>query len=338
MQRSLLSLLVIGHAGLAFGQPPPGYYDPALGLSGQPLKTALYGIIDNHVAYQYTQLWSFFPSTDDRPDGKVWDIYSDNPSGAEPYLFTFGTDQCGQYSDEGDCYNREHSFPQSWFNSTVPTVSDLFHIYPTDGVVNGHRGDLPYGRVGSVDWVSLNGTKVGPSNWPGYSNTVCEPIDEYKGDLARGYFYLMTRYMPQVPSWSCDMIAAGDLNIWATNLLMQWHAQDPVSQKEVDRNNAIYAVQQNRNPYIDHPEWVAYVWGPTAGIEGVEASTLRLWVADDVLHLEGAVPDGSLVEVLDALGRSTWSGRFTSSTVALPTLTNGTYIVRVGQRVLRFVR
>ena len=177
MQRILLSVLLIGHVALAFGQPPPGYYDPASGLSGQPLKAALYGIIDNHVAYQYSQLWSFFPSTDDRTDGKVWDIYSDNPSGAEPYLYTFGTDQCGQYNDEGDCYNREHSFPQSWFNSAVPMVSDLFHIYPTDGAVNGQRGDLPYGRVGSVDWVSLNGTKVGPSNWPGYSNTVCEPIN-----------------------------------------------------------------------------------------------------------------------------------------------------------------
>ena len=149
---------------------------------------------------------------------------------------------------------------------------------------------------------------------------------------------MMTRYMPQVPGWSCDMIAAGDLNIWSTSLLMQWHAQDPVSQKEVDRNNAIYAAQQNRNPYIDHPEWVAYVWGPTASIDGVEASMLRLWVADNVLHLDGVVPDGTVVDVLDALGRRVWSDRFTASTLTLPALTSGTYLVRAGQRVLRFAR
>ena len=333
-----LSLALVGLlACTANGQPPPGYYDDASGLSGQPLRTALSGIIDGHVAYQYSQLWSFFPSTDQRPDGYVWDIYSDNPGGAEPYLFTFGTDQCGQYSEEGDCYNREHSFPQSWFNSAAPAVSDLFHIYPTDGVVNGQRGDLPYGRVGSVDWVSLNGTKRGPSNWPGYSNTVCEPIDAYKGDLARGYFYMMTRYMPQVSNWNSDMLAAGDLNIWATNLLMQWHAQDPVSTKEVDRNNAIFAIQQNRNPFIDHPEWVAYIWGPTAGLQDAERDPLRVWAAEGLLHLDGATPDGSPVVLMDALGRTVRSYPWNNATLVLPPLSPGTYLVRVRQRVVRIV-
>ncbi|MBL8001414.1 MAG: endonuclease [Flavobacteriales bacterium] len=335
--RSLLSFFLAAPL-LAHAQPPPGYYDPAAGLYGQPLKVALYNIINDHTVYQYSQLWNYFPSTDDRPDGKVWDIYSDIPGGTAPYSFTFTVDQCGTYSNEGDCYNREHSFPQNWFNSAAPMSSDLFHIYPTDGYVNNRRGDLPYGRVGSATWTSQNGTKVGPSNWTGYSNTVCEPIDAFKGDIARTYFYMMTRYMPQVPGWTSDMIAAGDLNIWATNLLLQWHANDPVSTKEVDRNNAIFAIQGNRNPFIDHPEWVVSIWGPTAGIGEDDLPALRIWSGDDGLHLDGAAADGSPVQVLDLLGRPVWQGRFTSNLLVLPALPAGAYIVRVGRQAVRIVR
>jgi hypothetical protein len=204
--------------------------------------------------------------------------------------------------------------------------------------VNNRRGDLPYGRVGSVDWVSQNGTKVGPSNWPGYTNTVCEPIDAFKGDLARSYFYMMTRYMPLVSGWSSDMIAAGDLNIWATNLLMQWHAQDPVSTKETDRNNAVYAYQNNRNPFIDHPEWVAYIWGPTAGIDDEAASRLRIWSAGDELHLDGVPADGSMVQLMDVLGRPVWSTRFSANVLAMPSLPAGAYLVKVGSRSVRIMR
>ncbi len=323
---------------LAFGQPPPGYYDGAMGLSGQPLRLALYNIIKDHTVQQYSQLWGFFPTTDDRPDGYVWDIYSDAPGGSAPYLYTFITDQCGSYNSEGDCYNREHSFPQNWFNSAAPMNSDLFHIYPTDGFVNNHRGDLPYGRVGSADWTSQNGTKVGSSNWPGYTNTVCEPIDAYKGDVARSYFYMMTRYMPLVGGWTSDMLAAGDLNIWATTLLMQWHDQDPVSPKEVDRNNAIYGIQANRNPFIDHPEWVAYIWGPTAGVVDLDAPVMRIWCAGHELHLDGVRPDGSSVTITDMLGRTTWAGNFRSNVIELPTMPEGTYVVRTGRQAVRIVR
>jgi endonuclease I len=337
MFRPLPVVLFVLCLASAKGQPPPGYYDAALGLSGAPLKAALYGIIDGHTVVQYSSLWSYFPGTDQRADGYVWDIYSDEPGGTAPYLYTFGTDQCGTYNGEGDCYNREHSFPQSWFNGASPMYSDLFHLYPTDGYVNQRRGDLPYGRVGSVDWISLNGTKTGPSNWPGYSNTVCEPINDYKGDVARSYFYLMTRYMPQVSTWSSDMLAGGDLNIWATNLLMQWHAQDPVSAKETDRNNAIYAIQQNRNPYIDHPEWVEYIWGPTAGLGDAQRAALRIWTTAGALHVEGAVPDGTPVLVMDVLGRKVWQVPWTSSTLPLPPLPPGTYLVQVGTRLVRFI-
>lgn len=324
----------------ALAQPPAGYYDNAQGLSGPALKAALHDIINDHTVYAYSQLWSFFPTTDDRPDGYVWDIYSDVPGGQAPYLYTFGTDQCGTYSDEGDCYNREHSFPQNWFNSTPPMSSDLHHIYPTDGYVNNRRGDLPYGRVGSASWTGLNGSRTGPSNWPGYSNTVFEPINAFKGDLARTYFYMMTRYLPQVPNWSSDMLAAGDLNIWATNLLLQWHAQDPVDQKEVDRNNAIFGIQANRNPFIDHPEWVVYIWGPTAAVaDGIGPEGTRMWSDGERLHVEGTMPDGRRIMLLDAMGRQVWYTTFTSPVMSLPAMAPGAYLLRMdGVRALRFVR
>ena len=142
MKRTVLLAQAAALSAIGFAQPPPGYYDAASGLTGPPLKAALFGIISPHTVHSYAQLWNDFESTDDRDDnGKVWDIYSDIPDSVAPYQYTFGTDQCGSYNSEGDCYNREHTVPQSWFNGDAPMVSDLFHIYPTDGWVNNKRGD-----------------------------------------------------------------------------------------------------------------------------------------------------------------------------------------------------
>lgn len=108
---------------------------------------------------------------------------------------TVSKEQCGQYSTLGDCYNREHSFPKSWFNDDSPMVSDAFHIYPTDGKVNSQRNNYPYGECANGTTLSPNGKvkalgKLGTSTFPGYSGTVFEPDDEYKGDFARSYFYM----------------------------------------------------------------------------------------------------------------------------------------------------
>jgi endonuclease I len=252
----------------SFAQIPPGYYNPAIGLTGQPLRQALHNIIDNHTVASYSSLLTHFQTTDDKPNGKVWDIYSDVPSGTPPYEYTFG-DNCGNYSGEGDCYNREHSWPQSWFNSASPMQSDMFHIYPTDGYVNGMRGNYPFSEVSNPTWTSQNGGRLGPSSYPGFSGTAFEPIDEYKGDLARSYFYMSVRYYTEDAAWQTNaMVTKAELNPWAVNLLLQWHNDDTVSQKEIDRNNAIYYnVQDNRNPFIDHPEYAALIWSSTAAIE-----------------------------------------------------------------------
>lgn len=260
MKKLFLALCLIPILGLA--QIPPGYYNSASGLTGNNLKVALYNIIKNHTQISYANLWNTYPKTDKKANGKVWDIYSDVPGGTSPYEYTFITDQCGTYNSEADCYNREHSWPQSWFNNLSGPVSDMFHIYPTDGFVNGKRGNWPYGTVTTATWTSLNGGKLGPCSNLGYTNTVFEPIDEYKGDLARGYFYMSTRYYSEDAGWAIsDATNKATILPWQANVLLQWHHQDPVSAKEIARNDSIYyKYQHNRNPYIDNPQWVDSIW------------------------------------------------------------------------------
>lgn len=242
-------------------QIPDGYYTPAANMSGQQLRTALHSIIKNHTIVSYSDLWTAFYTTDARPDnGKVWDIYSDNPDGNTSYFFTFGDDQCGNYSSEGDCYNREHAVPKSWFNDASPMYSDLFHIYPTDGWVNNKRGNMPLGEVNNPSWTSTNGSKIGMCSTSGYSDAVFEPIDAYKGDLARSYFYFTVCYMDKNLGYGQSMFDNSSLKPWALEMMIQWHNEDPVSQKEIDRNNAIYQLQHNRNPFIDFPQLVGLIY------------------------------------------------------------------------------
>lgn len=261
-----LSLLFITFlfVSLIYGQIPAGYYDNAQGQSGAQLKTTLHTIIKDHTERSYNNLWTDFQKTDKKANGKVWDMYSDVPGGTPAYEWTFGSDQCGNYSGEGSCYNREHSFPKSWFSDASPMYTELFHIYPTDGYVNGKRSNFPFGEVSSPTWTSTNGSKLGPNSTQGYSGTVFEPIDEYKGDFARTYFYMATCYEDKITSWNSVVLDGSKFPAyvaWHLDLLIRWHEEDPVSQKETARNNEIYGIQHNRNPFIDHPEYVATVWG-----------------------------------------------------------------------------
>jgi len=249
------------------GQIPPGYYDPAAGKTGTALQAALHDIIKNHTSVSYSSIPGYFASTDAKPGNVVWDMYSDVPGGTPPYVYHYSAgDECGNYNGEGDCYNREHSWPASWFNDATPMYTDLFHIYPTDGYVNGKRSNYAYGTVGSASWTSQNGSKLGTCNWPGFSGTAFEPLNGYKGDFARSYFYMSTRYYTEDSGWNVtDMANKSQLKPWALQMLLHWAGIDPVSQKEIDRNNAIYAIQHNRNPFIDHPEYLAAIWGNPVG-------------------------------------------------------------------------
>jgi endonuclease I len=246
--------------------PPAGYYDAAEGLVGAPLQAALHTIIAGHTAITYSEVWDAFPTTDDKPNGKVWDIYSDVPGGTPPYEYTFGTDQGGVGGVEGTGYNREHSWPLGWYGGGAPMESDLFVVYPTDTYVNNRRGSEAYGEVDFPTWTSLNGSELGPCAYPGFSGTAFEPIDEYKGDLARSYFYFSTRYYQQDAGWpGSAMVSGATLLPWAAAMLLEWHEADPVSQKELDRNGTIFGIQANRNPFIDRPEFAERIWSPAVG-------------------------------------------------------------------------
>ena len=260
MKKFILSIILFSN--FCFAQIPLGYYNTAQGLTGNPLKIALHNIIDNHTQISYNALWNAYQKTDKKANGKVWDMYSDIPSGTPPYQFTFVTDQCGNYVVEGDCYNREHSWPKSWFNFLSIPESDLFHVYPTDGKVNGERSNYPYGDVGAATITTQNGGKLGSCSNLGYNLTVFEPINEYKGDLARTYFYMSTRYYSEDASWSTsDATNKSIILPWQMNVLLQWHHQDPVSNKEIARNDSIYyKYQNNRNPFIDNPQWADSIW------------------------------------------------------------------------------
>ena len=233
------------------------YYASVNTSSGDALITSLTSIISNgHTDRGYSAIWQCYYTSDIKPGttDKIWDIYSNTN-------YTVGKDQAGNYSKEGDAYNREHSIPKSWFKEAKPMVSDAHHLYPTDGKVNGVRSNYPYGEVGTATYTSTNGCKFGDSKLSGYHGKVFEVADEYKGDLARTYFYMATRYRTQVGNWGGEgaSVFKGTypyLTDYAYELFTRWSANDPVSQKEITRNNAIYDFQGNRNPYIDHPEYI----------------------------------------------------------------------------------
>ena len=271
MKNSMCFLFVL-LVPLALADPPQGYYDSAQGLIGEPLRVALHDIIDSHTSLCYDSVWTAFYATDDRLDGFVWDIYSDTPGDTPPYLYTFGEDQGGSASGEGEGYNREHTWPKSWFygDSSVPVYTDLHHVMPTDIYVNGRRSSYPYGEVADPSWTSMNGSFIGLNIYPGYSGTAFEPIDEYKGDIARNYFYITVRYYSEDIEWpDGPMSIRSQLLPWAVEMLMEWHMNDSVSTKEIDRNDEVYSYQNNRNPFIDHPEFVELIYNPTytAGTE-----------------------------------------------------------------------
>lgn len=265
----------------SFAQIPAGYYNSATG-TGYTLKTNLYNIIKGHTDNGYAGLYTTYLTSDRdyyyENDGTVLDMYSENPTGIDPYNYStsVSSDKCGSYSVEGDCYNREHIIPQSVFNSNSPMVADAHFITPTDGKVNGLRSNFPHGIVASASKTTLNGSKLGTSGVSGYSGTVFEPIDEFKGDIARMYFYFATRYENNVAGYSYDMFNGTSGQVFTPeflSMLLTWHAQDPVNAREIARNNAIYARQNNRNPFIDHPEYVQLIWNPTADTVAPTAAT-----------------------------------------------------------------
>ena len=260
-----LLLLMVAFMGLqATAAVPSGYYDNAKNKSDQALMSALHQIIRGHTKRSYQQLWTDFKTTDCNGN-IIIDRYSTTQ-------FTYSTDQCGSYNGVGDCYNREHSIPNSWWGGSASDTAytDLHHMFPVDGWVNNERGNFPFGDCNNG---TPKGTgKLGNCTFSGYSGTVFEVADEYKGDFARVYFYFATRYMTRINNFtngtgSVVFTSSSYLGLttWAINQLLEWHRNDPVSTLETARNNAVHGIQRNRNPFVDNPELVEYIWGNKRG-------------------------------------------------------------------------
>lgn len=263
----ILTLSLLSHIALA--KITEQDYSALSNLSGYKLKTQLNQLLrDRHITLGYGQLIDiYFESDADHTyeqDGSILDIYSEIPEGHDPYNFNKEKDKCGAYRAESDCFNREHIFPQGVFNKASPMRSDIFHIFPTDGYVNGRRSNHPFGEVQDPHWTSQNGSKLGNNTYGDYHGTVFEPIDAFKGDVARALLYFATRYEHKVRSWHHAMLNGTKDQVyadWFISLLMKWHKMDPVDAHERNRNNVAEKYQGNRNPFIDHPEWVEKIWG-----------------------------------------------------------------------------
>lgn len=285
----VIPLLTFGFVLSSFAEIPTGYYEKAIGKSKQDLKNALFRIISDCGTVSYDGLYEVYKTSDVRADGKIWDMYSATTN------YTF-SQTCGNYKNEGDCYNREHSVPKSWFSEASPMKSDAWHVYPTDGKVNGMRSNYPFGEVGTASYTSNQGfSKVGSCSTSGYTGKVFEPNDEYKGDFARTYFYFATRYQDRITNWGGIFVSTfPNITSWQLNMLLEWHRMDPVSQKELDRNDAVYkSKQRNRNPFIDYPELAELIFGARQGEAFYPGATGDSYLIEPLPHAVfplGSVP------------------------------------------------
>ena len=263
----------------------PTYYQQIDGTAGKTLFDAVQKVTKvGYSSLGYDGLWGAYPYTDVHENGYVWDMYSDCT------WKSLSSNRCGSYSDECDCFNREHSIPKSWYGGTTSGPGcDIFHLVPTDGKVNGIRSNYAFGEVSSADYNKHGNKKgsaksitiIGGNTIAGNtgatiscSGTVFEPRDEYKGDFARGYMGALLKWAGDKAFTSGEgakifttdfSTGSFGLTKYGVALLMKWHRQDPVSQKEIDRNNGIQQTQGNRNPFIDYPYLAEYIWGEKAG-------------------------------------------------------------------------
>ena len=269
---SLLALLLVAQFSLAnviTGQAaiPTDYYSSVDNKHGADnILSALNDIIDGHTVIPYKELEPYYEQTDFYAD-TLWDMYS-------TCRFTMDDANVPQKA-VCDGWNKEHVCCQSWLGGG-PMVSDLFNVYPTDARVNNIRSNFPYGEVNGANGTGISKNtgnhamgKKGSNTFSGYTGEVFEPHDDYKGDFARTFMYMVARYRDYIlnEGYGSAMFVSGKTNFtdYAKNLLMKWHRADPVSQKEIDRNQAVYGIQHNRNPFIDYPELAEFIWGYRVG-------------------------------------------------------------------------
>lgn len=241
---------------------PLDYYSSIQGLTGQQLKTALHKLIaksSNISMLSYgsgdRHTWWGFYVTDRRSDNSVVDRYSNDVR----YFGSRGSVVSGM--------NIEHSFPKSWWGGSQNNAyKDLYNLMPCEQKINSTKSNYAMGVVTGSD--KGNGcTKVGAGAWGG---NLWEPADKWKGDFARGYMYMATAYQDFTYSNSeaQRIIATGaypTLKPAASELYIKWAKADDVTADEVLRNDRVQSLQGNRNPFVDFPNLMEYIWGDSIG-------------------------------------------------------------------------
>ena len=295
-----LSLLLSCSLSLMAEEIPTAYYSPIEGLQDSILKSRLHEIVGGGVRVKYGSddyhttnsstgewkkgdfkaqaTWGAFALTDVRSDGSVWDMYG----AAKRYLAQKGQSSAG--------LEIEHCFPKSWWGAPTKeseiqkdmAYCDLYHLNPADAIANTNKSNYPPGYVINADKFDNGVFKMGKNSSYG-DFFVFEPLDEYKGDFARAYFYIATAYEDRTWLDTYSNYLSNDSYLefrpWLQQVLLEWHRLDPVSEKEINRQDAISNIQHNRNPYIDYPELVEYIWGNKKG-EKVQLSNLVLTCSD----------------------------------------------------------
>lgn len=266
---AIISLAAILFASDAFAEYDPAYYAAMEGKSRAELKAAAKACVKKHTELIYMDLPNYWQYSDVYPElvngqKRWWEMYSN-----QTYLIRNGQNAKSSFS--ANRMQREHSVPKSWwkYNNDVeytPAYTDMWNLYPSDGEANQAKSNYPLGIVQTATYD--NGcTKVGIPvyGYGGGAGSVFEPDDEYKGDFARGFFYVATVYddihWVAKYNWMFTGSSYPTLQPWAYEMLLQWARQDPVSQKELIRNDAVEKSQGNRNPFVDFPELAEYIWG-----------------------------------------------------------------------------
>lgn len=342
-----------------FATVPQGYYTTLNGKQSAALKTELHNILmaDTSRYYSYgsgaNHTWNGFYYTDrDTINNLVIDMYS-------PTLRYFASNYIAiNFPAFGQVLHIEHSLPKSWWGSHEwAAYKDLNHLYPADGSTNLSKNDNPLGVVSGTPTKDNGISKIGPANYPDYSGNVFEPADQYKGDFARTYFYMATAYEHYKNLWDTskpENIMQNNtypvFKQWAVNLLLQWSRQDPVSQKELTRNEKVYSIQGNRNPFIDYPDLAEYIWGNNVGTAWNISTSIKNSLSNEfeikfnstnscfTVISEINVPIAYAIYTIHSQ-KIAQDKSFTNSQIPIPNIIHGIYMLNItteGMKIFNF--
>ena len=254
---------------------PVDYYQQANNLSGDDLKEALHQIISNHVVFPYTatttDTWDILQLSDQDPDenNNMILVYTGR---SQDKGYRDGSGNYSQYENgngtQSNSWNREHVWPKShgFPDDSDNAYTDVHNLKPCDRSVNSSRGTKDFDNGGSQH-SEASDCLTDSDSW--------EPADYIKGDIARILFYMVVRYDPGIDHdnnvFDLELVDYTTPNnndpiLGKLSSLLEWHVNDPVDDFEINRNDVIFGFQENRNPFIDHPNLVNFLWGENIGM------------------------------------------------------------------------